>query len=90
MRLLGQIEKWWLRVLDRKQNWGEVGSRGSYNLTAMVCNDEHNVNILPNMLFLPVEGNFQEEPKKSLNPAMVYDYNKTYGVSRWIWQNDEP
>jgi hypothetical protein len=37
----------------------------------MVWNDEHNVNILPNMLFIPAEGNFQEEHGKSLNPAMV-------------------
>jgi hypothetical protein len=58
MRLLGQIEKGWLRVLDIKQKQGEVETRMSCNLTAMVWNDEHNVNILPNMLFLPAKGNF--------------------------------
>jgi hypothetical protein len=34
---------------------------------------------LPNMLFIPAEGNFQEEHGKSLNPAMVWDYNRHMG-----------
>jgi hypothetical protein len=55
----------------REQNRSDVETRVSCNLTAMVWNDEHDVNILPNMLFLPAEGNFQEEHEKSLNPAMV-------------------
>jgi hypothetical protein len=58
---------------------GNIGTRVSCNVTAIVWKDKLYGSILTNMLLLPAEGNFCDEHGKSLKLAIVQDRNRHMG-----------
>jgi len=49
------------------------------NLTAIVWKDIQNIKILTNMHSPPLEGNFCDEHRKAVKPAIIQDYYRHMG-----------
>jgi len=98
--LLDQIEKGCQRILDQmKLKRGVLKTKVKGNLTAIVCKDKRNVNILKNLHSPPLEGNFCDEHGKAMKPAIIQDYSRhmgyadksdcmtnSYSISRQTWK----
>jgi hypothetical protein len=93
--------KWMLKNSGHKMKMksGDLKTKAKGNLTATVCKDKQNVNILTNVHSPPLEGNFCDEHGKAMKPAIIWDYNRhmgytdksdlmknSYSISRWTWK----
>jgi len=58
---------------------GDPKTKMKGNLTAIVCKDKWNVNILKNFHSPPLEGNFCDEHGKAMKPAVIQDCNRHMG-----------
>jgi hypothetical protein len=80
-------------------NWGDKMTRVRGDWTAIAWKDKWNVNMLTNMHRPPAEGNFCDENRKVMKPAIVQDYNRhtgyadknacmmnTYSISTCTWK----
>jgi hypothetical protein len=59
-----------------KLKWGDIRTRVRGNLTAMIWKDKRHENMLMNMHHSPAEGNFCDDHRNTLKPAIIQDYNQ--------------
>ena len=59
-----------------KLKWGDIKTKVTGNLTAILWNDKQNTNILTNMHSPPAQGNFCNKHEKAVKLAIVQDCNR--------------
>jgi hypothetical protein len=63
----------------RKLKRVDLKTKVKGNLTAILCEDKLNVNVLMNLHSPPLEGNFCDEHGKAMEPAIIHELNGHMG-----------